>query len=74
MEVTLSAEQEALLLRIASRTGRRAEAVAQEAILHLLENEERVVAAVEKGLASLDRGESISQAEVERRIEDLLRS
>ena len=74
MEVTLSAEQEALCLRIASRTGRKAEAVAQEAALPLLENAERLVAAVEQGLASLDPGESISQAGLKRRIENPRRS
>jgi len=46
MEVALSAEQEAQLSRIASRTGRKAEALAQEAIV----------------------------LEIERRIEDVLRS
>ena len=74
MEVMLSPEQEAQLSRIARRTGRKIETLAQEAILRLLENEERFMAAVEKGLASLDRGESISHVEVERRIEKLLRS
>lgn len=74
MEVALSPEQEAQLLRIASRTGRNAEALAQEAIGHLLEHEASFIEAVEKGLASLDRGESISHQEVGRRIEGLLRS
>jgi predicted transcriptional regulator len=54
MQVTLSPEQEAHLLRIASRTGRNAEALALEAIGHLLEHEERFIEAVEQGLASLD--------------------
>ena len=74
MEVTLSPEQETQLLRIAKRTGRNADALAQEAISHLLEHEERFIQAVEKGLASLDRGESISHDEVGRRIEGLFRS
>ena len=74
MEVSLSQEQEAQLQRIASRTGRKAEALAQEAIGHLLEHEERFIEAVEKGLASLDRGEFVSHEEVARRIENLMRS
>ncbi len=74
MEVILSPEQEAQLLRIASRTGKNAEALAQEAIGHLLEHEERLIEGVEKGLASLDRGEFISHQEVKRRIESLLQS
>jgi RHH-type transcriptional regulator, rel operon repressor / antitoxin RelB len=74
MEVILSPEQEAQLRRIAQRTGRNAEELAQQAIGQLLESEEQFVQAVEKGLASLDRGESISHQEVGRRIESLLRT
>jgi predicted transcriptional regulator len=74
MEVTLSPEQEAQLQRIARRTGRKTEALAQEAISHLLEHEERFIDAVERGLDSLDRGEFISHQELTRRIEGLLQS
>ena len=74
MELTLSPEQEAQLVRIASRTGRDATSLAQEAINHLLEHEERFIQAVEQGLASLDRGESISHEEVGRRIEGWFRT
>jgi predicted transcriptional regulator len=74
MEVTLSLEQEAQLRRIARRTGRNAEVLAQEAIDHLLQHEERFIEAVEKGLASLDSGEFVSHQEVKRRIEHLLDS
>ena len=74
MEVTLSPEPEARLQRVACRTGRSTEALAQEAIGHLLEHEERFIEAVEKGLASLDRGEFITHQEVKRRIESLLES
>jgi hypothetical protein len=55
-------------------TGRNTEALAQEAIGHLLEHEERFIEAVEKGLASLDRGEFVSHQELARRIEGLLQS
>ena len=68
MQVTLSPDQEAQLVRIASRTGRDASSLAREAINHLLAHEERFIQAVEKGLASLDRGESISHAEVGQRL------
>jgi predicted transcriptional regulator len=74
MEVSLSPEQEAQLQRIASRTGKDAESLAQEAINHLLEHEERFIEAVEKGPASLDGGEFVSHQEVKRRIESLLQS
>ena len=72
--MTLSPEQEAQLQRLAHRTGRNTEALAQEATGHFLEHEERFIEAVEKGLASLDRGEFISHHEVKRRIESLLQS
>ena len=74
MEVTLSPEQEAQLQRIARRTGRNTEALAKEAIGHLLEHEERFIQAVESGLASLNRGEFVRHEEVARRIEKLLES
>jgi predicted transcriptional regulator len=74
MQVILSPEQEAQLVRIASRTGRDAGSLAQEAITHLLEHEERFIQAVEKGLASLDRGESISHEEVGERLASWLRT
>ncbi len=70
----MSHEQEVQLRRIAQRTGRNAEALAQEAIGRLLEHEDRFIEAVEKGLASLDSGEFVSHQEVKRRIEHLLDS
>jgi predicted transcriptional regulator len=74
MEVYLTAEQEAQLIRIADSTGRAVEAVAQEAIRRLLEEEAHFVEAVEKGFASLDRGEYVEHEEVGARIKRLLGS
>jgi len=48
--------------------------LAQEAIQHLLEHEELFIQSVQKGLASLDRGEFITHEDVERRIAEILSS
>ena len=74
MEVHLSAEQEARLVSIAARTGRDAGALAQEAIRHLLDREAEFIEAVEKGFASLDRGEYLTHEEVGQRLERLFGS
>jgi predicted transcriptional regulator len=74
MEVALSPEQKAQLLRVATRTGSDAGALAQEAVGRLLDHEEHYIEAVEKGLASLDRGEYISHEDVCRQVDDLLRA
>jgi predicted transcriptional regulator len=50
--VTLSPEQETRPQRIARRTGRNKPALAREAIGHLLDHEERFIAAVEKASGS----------------------
>ena len=50
-----------------------AEDVVREAINSFLEHERKFVEAVEKGLASLDRGEYITNEEVTSRIDKLLR-
>jgi predicted transcriptional regulator len=55
------------------RTGRNTEDVVREAINAFLQHEIAFVEAVEKGLASLDRGEYVTQEEVTSRIDKLLR-
>ena len=74
MEVHLTPEQEALLSKIASRTGKPAEEVVKQTISRMLEDEDRFVEAVQKGFASLDRGEYISHEEMSKRIERILQS
>jgi len=59
---------------IGERSTPNYESLAQAAISHLLEHEDRFMQAVEQGLASLDRGESISHEEVGRRVADWLRN
>lgn len=74
MEVHLTPEQEARLTELAVRDGRSVDAIVHEAILRYVEDEAHFVEAVRKGLASLDRGESLSHDEVGRRIDRLFES
>lgn len=74
MEVHLTAEQEARLAELAARGGRSVDEIVHEAILRYVEDEAHFVEAVMQGLASLDRGESLSHEEVGRRIDRLFES
>ena len=73
MEIQLTEQEQAQLRDVAQRTGRNAEEVVRDAINSFLQHEREFVEAVEKGLASLDRGEYITHEEVTARIEKLLR-
>ena len=73
MEIQLTEQEQAQLRDVAQRTGRNAEEVVRDAINSFLQHERQFVEAVEKGLASLDRGEYITHEEVTSRIEKLLR-
>jgi len=71
VEITLTPEEEAQLSRVASLSGRDAEALVHEAISRLLAEDARFLEAVDKGFASLDRGEYLEHEEVGRRLEQL---
>jgi len=66
-------DRQAQLRDVAQRTGRNTEDVVREAINAFLQHEIAFVEAVEKCLASLDRGEYVTQEEVTSRIDKLLR-
>ena len=74
MEITLTPEQEVKFRDLAARQGRQCNDLVREALAQYLEGDARFVDAVLKGLASLDRGEFVSHAEVGKRIDRLLRS
>jgi predicted transcriptional regulator len=74
MEIILTPEQAARLAELATRQGRRTNDLVQEALARYLEDDSRFVDAVIKGLASLDRGEFLTHAEVGRRVDRLLES
>lgn len=75
MFVPLSPEQEAQLARIASERGRRdAGELAQEVIAIYLQHEKDFADGVEQGLASLDRGEFLTDPQVQERVDRLFQS
>jgi predicted transcriptional regulator len=74
MEVRFSAEQEAELARMASKSGTDAHQLVKDAALRLLEEEARFRAAVREGIAQADRGEFIEEEEMDARFEQMLRS
>ena len=69
MEVHLTPEQEARLAALAARDGRTTDEIAREAIDRYIGDDGRFIAAVVKGLASLDQGEFLSHADVRQRID-----
>jgi len=74
MEIILAPEQEAKLAELAARQGRRTDDLVQEALARDLEDGAHFVAAGIKGLASLDRGEVMTHAEIGRRADRRLKS
>jgi predicted transcriptional regulator len=74
MEVHLTAEQQEKLARLASDKGCDADALAQEAINHYLEQESRFIEAVNLGEAELDRAEYFTHEEVGARIKQMFGS
>jgi predicted transcriptional regulator len=74
MEIHLSPDREARLRQFATRTGRDAAQVVEEAVDQMLEYQERFLAAVEQGRASARRGDLLEHDEVVERIEQMFRS
>jgi predicted transcriptional regulator len=74
MEVHLSPDKQVRLQEIGNRVGKNAEQMVEEAVDRMLEYDERLVAAVEAGRASAQRGELLEHDEVVERIEKILRS
>lgn len=74
MEIHLTREQEAQLAQIAIQNGTDAERLVRDAAVRLLEEDARFRAAVREGIAQADRGEFIGEAEMNARLEQMLRS
>jgi predicted transcriptional regulator len=74
MEVHLSPDKEARLQEIATRLGKNAALIVEEAVDRMIEYDERFVAAVEEGRASARRGELLEHEDVVERIDKILRS
>ena len=68
MDVILSADLHAKLTRIARERGIDAQALAREAIERLVGYDDWFVREVEKGLAQVERGETLSHEQVGARL------
>lgn len=71
MEISFAPELEAKLNRIASQTGKGPDQIVQELVATHLDHDDWFRQEVRKGLASLDRGESISHEEARQRMEHI---
>jgi predicted transcriptional regulator len=74
MEIHLTSEQEAQLLRVALHEGKPVEQILTESAAYVLRENGRFLAAVEKGIAAAERGEFIEEAEMDARVEKMLKS
>jgi predicted transcriptional regulator len=74
MEISFAPELEAKLNRIASQTGKGPDEVVRELVASYLDHDEWFRQQVEKGLATLDRGKSVSHEAVRRQMEQILGS
>jgi predicted transcriptional regulator len=73
MDVHFTPEQEARLAQIASRTGTVPERLVTNVVARYLDEEARFLAAVEKGIASAERGEFIEEDEMDARVEAMFK-
>lgn len=74
MEISLTSEVETRLNQLASRMGRGADQVVQELVVSYLEHQEWFKGEVEKGFASLERGEFIAHDAVGHRVKRILQA
>ena len=72
MEVILSADVQAKLARIAHERGTEPQALAQEAIERLVDYDDWFLTEVDKGLAQVEGGQTVSHKEVGTRLEQRL--
>lgn len=72
MEVTLSAAVLAKLARIAHERGTESQALAQEAIERLVNYDDWFLREVDKGLAQVELGQTLSHEEICARLEQRL--
>ncbi len=74
MEVHFSPDKEARLRDFATRTGKDAAQLVEEAVDRMLEYDARFIEAVKEGRAAARRGDLLEHDEVVERVEKLLRS
>ena len=69
----LTPEQQAQLAQIASKAGTAPERLVTNVVARYLNEEARFLEAVEKGIAAADRGEFISEEEMDARLEAMFK-
>jgi len=74
MEVHFSPDKEARLRDFATRIGKEAAQLVEEAVDRMLEYDVRFIEAVKEGRAAARRGDLLEHDEVVERVEKLLRS
>jgi predicted transcriptional regulator len=74
MEVHFSPDKEARLRDFATRTGKDAAQLVEEAVDRMLEYDVRFIEAVKEGRVAAQRGDLLEHDEVVERVEKLLRS
>jgi predicted transcriptional regulator len=74
MEVHLTPEQEAQLSQIATKSGTDPERLVTSVVARYLDDEARFLAAVDKGLAAVERGEFIEEEEMDARLEAMFKA
>ena len=73
MELHFTPEQQARLSQIATKTGTAPERLVANVVTRYLDEEARFLAAVEKGLASAERGGFIEEEEMDARLEAMFK-
>jgi predicted transcriptional regulator len=71
--VPFTADQQAQLARVATKSGTDAPHLVKDAALRLLDEEARFLAAIERGIAAAERGELIEEEEMDARVEGMFR-
>ena len=72
MEINLSDAVKAKLSRVAAKQGKKEESLVQEAVERLVDYDDWFMRQVEKGLAQVERNETMKDEEVGARIEKLI--
>jgi predicted transcriptional regulator len=73
MGVHFTPEQQAQIAQIASKAGTVPERLVTNLVVRYLGEEARFLAAVEKGIAAAERGDFIEEAEMDARLEAMLK-
>lgn len=73
MEIQITPEQEAQLAQIAAHLQKDPHQLVMDAALRLIEEDDRFLAGVRKGIEEADRGEFLDEVEMDARVERMLR-